>query len=220
MRHFRPLLWAVFVLISTTSSAFAVSFDEKISGDMDALPSWTLDAGNNTFTGTISIGNQFDLDSFSFFLPYGYAATLSLSVNSLTFTDTSSALGWNLSKQPGSCVVVLGGPLCHWGGQYQEVAGASYAKDLTGAISVAEGDPSLAEPVLLDSGPYMLSSYGVQTTPVGGSSSQGGTMDYTFQIQVSAVPEPSDVLLLSVGIIFVGILRRRHNPAANTAAAR
>lgn len=236
MCNFRLLLCAALVLIGTTSSAFAVSFDEKISGDIDTFSSWRLDVGNNVFAGTISIGNffgdhQYDLDGIDFFLPYGYKATLSLNVNSLTFTDTLSTLGWNLLKQPGSCDrLFLGQTLCSWEGQYQPVASASYEKDQAGKDRVNHGAPSLAVPVLLDSGPYRLRSYSMQLVPLfppvginflldgtmddtfqpppgSGGVSFGGTMDYTFHIQVSAIPEPSKALLLSVGIIFASILR-------------
>lgn len=197
MYFVRSILCALALLALTLEMSNATTFDERLSGDIDAFPRWQLDLGINTFVGTLSAGSTVDLDNFSFLVPYGTTANLSLKVDSLFFNDATSGFQWSLFKQPGGCIIFLGRPSCIWSGQLQQIASETYSIDKNEVIAL--GSPFFGSLGNLSNGPYALNSSSIQLM-LGDGSLSHGTMDYTFQIQVSAIPEPNAFELLALGI--------------------
>ncbi|WP_144408264.1 VPLPA-CTERM sorting domain-containing protein [Sulfuricella sp. T08] len=219
-----PSSFLIFFLSISTCANAAISFDESVSGDIDTYPQWQLGIGNNTFAGTMSLGAYTDIDSFSFYVPYGMKATISLNATSLSintinntppdigqfapiYPNPQSGFGGWLYKQPGQCGLLFGiSPWCLFGGQYQSVDGTGYSID-TSAITIGG---ALMPTLLIDSpGPYNLMGQGYQLFSFGSSSTQDVILGYSASIQVESVPVPAAIWLLGSGLLgLVGMARR------------
>ncbi len=189
-------LWSV--------SAYAAPFlyDESVSGDLlcnnpPCAATFPFDVGTNVIKGTVS-NAVFNFDSFSFSIPAG------AQLSSVTYS-------WSLSGTP-----------------TVTVADTGYA--LTPNTSSFAGTESInlvteASPVTLFSAklPVGAGTYALFQTGLGGTGGESWTSVYEIDLRVDtlrAVPEPSSLFLLAVGIGALASLRKRtrHGPSSSRPA--
>ena len=135
---------ALVAIAAQTASAF--DYSESVSGDLPQsgfpLPTFTLDPGSNTVSGTVAAGDPTDFDSFAFIVPAGQQI-ISGGLTLADLTGNLSSAGWSL--RAGSAFTN--------GGTFVEFVNAnSPGADLIDSVPLAPGTYNLTGASLGDTG--------------------------------------------------------------------
>lgn len=187
IRLFRSLLAAISALMITGHAyAIPISYDESVNGDLNGSQNLALGVGLNTVMGTITFSNNIfiatDFDIFDFSVAVGSSlTTITIDIALLPVgSGVFSSSGWRLNE---------------W--EYSEgVAIPSTGLSLfTAALPLSSGNFNIANYSLAGSLP---------------ADTGWRTAAYTMSLDVTAVPEPSILALMSVGLIgLIGVARRK-----------
>ena len=178
-------------LLGTATPSAAFIYSESVSGDLASNISATVfpfDVGTNTVSGQLfESGAGHDTDSFAFSVPAG------TTLDSVSFAFVSHATG---------------GPVTHAEQVYEICPGtdanACHLAALSGVtIDLLGGSPLSPFGDALPLGP---GTYGIEFSfgGIGGHLPENVTTDYTWTFTVAtphnSVPEPTTLLLLTVGL--------------------
>ncbi len=193
---------AFVALIVGVAQAMPFHYSESVDGDLAGLPStaFSFGVGNNTISGSTHFAVNItgpgphydtDFDSFALDLPAG-----SWLVNiSLAFTTVSS----NTLSADAELRLCLGVSNC--------------SSDVLGSQTVSFFDASPRQvnfgALPLSAGTYTLLTHGLGIGPaIDPSLSESWFVDYTWTLRVVPVSEPSDLLLLGLGLAGIAFTRR------------
>jgi hypothetical protein len=206
MKHVRSTITSIlFVAAACGSEAAPVSFNEALSGDIQAGQVFSLDYGLNTISGTKISGANFvdgtyvgfgDLDDFVVTLPAG-AAIMNANIKVEVHDTPGNAAGYQLELW--------------WNRENGAIVGyncfglkAPNSCDHT----TPEAEFAFFSGTALRDGPFAL-SLGFAAFPEVHGLAYGGELAYTISLAV-AVPEPSTVLLMGLGVaLLLGAARLR-----------
>ncbi|MEP1198271.1 hypothetical protein [Tateyamaria sp.] len=170
----------------------ATVHSENTDGDLNGSQTFVLTSGTSTILGSSQwINANFDLDSFNFTVQAGYKLT------GLVYTALSSSLA-------GNTIFV--------GGHFAIIDTASNI-NISGNKRVGTMDTVGFEflSTALGAGTYLFDNYQMVR-----SGNTGGSWTYKIDMQVSSiapVPLPATALLLPIGLLGLGIVRRRRKRA-------
>jgi hypothetical protein len=197
------LLW----LLSTTTPAAPLHYDELVSGDLPSEPTnaFLFDVGDNTISGNTFLfvlepGCDhfcFDFDSFAFVLP----ERVQLVEVSLSFTLDAD----NVSRAEAA---------------YSLCAGLPGGSDSCFADSLGEQTVSFldASPVavvfgaaipLATAGTYTVFNSSLGIAPIDPALPEGWSADYTWTLRVQAIPNPASLPSMITALLVVALRRRR-----------
>ena len=189
-----PMIFVCLVMLAVSVGQVqaAVIYDESISGDLASFPATVLGslaAGTNTILGTATGSPSLDLDGFQFSIPVGFEL--------IDITVSATEQGGNFFNL-----------------RFDLFAGSGY------------GGSNL-ENVLLSGIPSDTDSFSVTPLAAGiytigqNQLSSNHIMDYSVTLEVNdiggAVPEPSSLALLGVGVCLTGcgVVSRRRREKKN-----
>ena len=190
-------IFAGVFLAATSATAVPIAYDETVSGDLDGTQSFALDAGANTFTGSIArdAGNT-DSDEFQVTLGSGLAIA-SVTIEFLRFELTAGTAfevtpGLDMSQNTPGFVFLGVTP-------FFDILGAA----LPETLAIAFANP------FTPGFPVDAEVFSGASISFGGAAFE---IDYvaTFNIrEASRLPEPSTVALIGLGLMVLGFTRRR-----------
>ena len=199
--------------VTTASAAHAVpfSYDEAVSGDIDArvgnVPRFGFDVGNNVIAGSQSFGadlsSTFDFDEFIFDVPKNSVLSfVTIEFGAFDFTGPLVAFGPKFS--------ILGGLV---GGPLRFIASSDTPTSLFTDVLSSIGPQNLFTQLPIQSGAYgWINGAGNISDQQGPEiEATSATWDYrlTFGVDRIAVPEPGTLALLSLGLGAVFLRRYR-----------